>query len=317
MIRFGTQNPGHPWWDVAEIVVEKLVGFYDPLLRGERVALVTPQDLQGALNNPLEVAEGVLDVGITTPSVSARMARDGTGPYERPHPNLRALAAYPHIDFVVFVVERDTGLTRLEQIAERRYPLTLVSGRRSPEGVEDVLTFAVGEVLRLHGASYAEIESWGGRVIYGGPTHIGGYRMLEGEAQALFQEAHISRVFAEIAESRPVEVLPVSDEALAAMERMYGFARNVVPAGHHAGARADTPTLDFSGWLLVCRDDLPWEQAYAFARACDETREQVAAVEKVRLAVDCPIDPAYLFGATAIPLHDGARAYAAEKGYVT
>ena len=317
MIRFGAQNPGHPWWDVAEVVVEKLVGFYDPLLRGERVSLVTPQDLQGALNNPVEVAEGALDVAITTPSVSARMAREGTGPFERPHPQLRALAAYPHIDYVVFVVDADTGLTRLEQIAERRRPLTLVTGRRSPDRVEDVLTFAVGEVLRLHGASYADVESWGGTVVYGGPTHIGGYEMLHGRAQALFQEAHVSRVFAEIAESRPVNVLPVSESALAAMEAAYGFARNVVPAGHHAGAREDTPTLDFSGWLLFCRDDLPFEQAYAIARACDETREQVAAVEKVRLAVDCPIDPVYLFTETAVPLHEGARAYAAEKGYVS
>jgi TRAP-type uncharacterized transport system substrate-binding protein len=317
VIRFGAQNPGHPWWNVAEIVTEALVGFHDPLLRGERVTISTPLDLQGALYNPVEVATGELDVAITTPSVTARMAREGTGPYDRAYGNLRALAAYPHLDPIVFVVDADTGLTSLSQLAEERYPLRLVTGRRSPEGIEDILTFTVGEVLRLHGASYADIESWGGTVIYGGPTHIGGHRMLAGEANALFQEAAVSPVFGEIARSRPVRVLPVGAEALDFMHETYGFARNTIPAGHHSGAEVDTPTLDFSGWLLFCRDDLPFEHAYAFARACDETRERAAADEKIRFAVDCPIDPRYLFGETAIPLHDGARAYAEEKGYVT
>jgi TRAP-type uncharacterized transport system substrate-binding protein len=316
VIRFGAQNPGHPWWNVAEIVTEALVGFSDPLLRGERVSLVTPRDLQGALYNPVEVATGELDVAITTPSVTARMAREGTGPYERAHGNLRALAAYPHLDPIVFMVDADTGLTSLEQLVEQRYPLRLVTGRRGPDGVEDILTFTVGEVLRRYGASYADVESWGGTVIYGGPTHIGGYRMLSGEANALFQEAAVAPVFGEIARSRPVNVLPVADHVLDFMRDTYGFARNTVPAGHHSGAKVDTPTLDFSGWLLFCRDDLPFEQAYAFARACDETREKAGAVEKIRFAVDCPIDAGYLFEETAIPLHDGARAYAEEKGYL-
>lgn len=315
VIRFGAQNPGHPWWVVAERVTEALVGFTSPLLPSVRVGLFTPSALQGARNNPIEVSDGVLDVGITTPAVGAKMAIDGTGIYERPYPGLRAIASYPHIDFVVFAVDADTGITSFEELVERRYPLRLVTGRKAA-GEQDVLTFTVEQVLQGYGIGYATIEEWGGEVIYGGPTHVGGLLMLERRANALFQEAQTAYVWRKIAESRPINVLPVREEVLASLESRFGFARAVVPAGHYPGVEVATPTVDFSGWLLFCREDIPDEWAYAFAQACDATRAEIEKVVEVRRSLHVPIDPVYLFGETAIPLHPGAERYAREKGYL-
>jgi TRAP-type uncharacterized transport system substrate-binding protein len=317
IVRFGTQNPAHPWWSVGERVTEALVGFSTPaLLPSVRISMVTPSALQGARNNPIEVSEGALEFGITTPAVTAKMAMEGTGVYDRPYPGLRAIASYPHIDFVVFMVDAATGITSLRQLVDEQRPLRVVTGRKSGDGQQDILTFTVEEVLRRYGASYERIEEWGGEVIYGGPTHIGGYRMLEGAADALFQEAQTARVWHEIADSRDVRVLGVAEDVIEGMRRDFGFARAAMPAGHYRGVVEETATVDFSGWLLFCREDVPDEWAYAFARACDETKEQVEAYPEVRRSLRTPIDPGYLFTETVIPLHDGAAAYARERGYL-
>jgi TRAP-type uncharacterized transport system substrate-binding protein len=317
LVRFGTQNPAHPWWSVGERVVEALVGFTTPaLLPSLRISMVTPSALQGARNNPIEVSEGALEFGITTPAVTAKMAMDGTGVYDRPYPGLRAIASYPHIDFLVFMVDASTGVTSLRQLVEERPRLRVVTGRRSGDGQQDILTFTVEEVLRRYGASYEAIESWGGKVIYGGPTHIGGYCMLEGEADALFQEAQTARVWHEIADSRDVRVLAVEEEVIEGMRRDFGYARATIPPGHYRGVVEETPTVDFSGWLLFCREEVPDEWAYAFAKAVDQTKEEVEAYPEVRRSLRTPIDPRYLFHETVIPLHDGAAAYAREQGYL-
>ena len=316
-ILFGVQNPAHPWWKVAERIVERLVGFHAPLLPGARIGLVTPPDLQGARSNPVEVGNGRLDVGITTPSVAAHMAREGVGVYDRPAPGLRALAAFPHIDCIVFAVDARTGIQSLEQLVEQRYPLRLVTGRRSAPGNDDVLTFAVEQVLRAYGASYADIESWGGTVTYGGPTHIGGKLLLEDGADALFQEARTQPIWREIADSRPMRFLPVRQDVRDAMRKRYGFGEFTIEPGDYRGVDAPVPTVDFSGWLLFCRDDLPFDQAYAFAAACAEIGERSDELPTdVQRSLRMPIEVGYLFRETAIPLHPGAEAFALEHGYL-
>jgi uncharacterized protein len=314
VVRVGAQNPNHPWWSIADRITEALVGFSSPLLPSVRVALVTPSALQGARNNPIEVSTGDLEIGITTPSVTAKLAVDGIGVYERAYPGLRAIAAYPHIDFLVFMVNASTGLTSLRHLVESQHPLRVVTGRKIGDE-QDILTFLVEEVLRRHGASYKEIERWGGEVIYGGPTHIGGYRMLEGVADALFQEAQTAQVWHEIAEDRDVTVLALEDDVIDGIEQDLGFRRAVIPSGHYRGMERDVPTVDFGGWLVFCREDFPAEWAYAFAQACDITRGEVEAYPEVARSLATPIDPAYLFGKTAIPLHAGAALYARERGY--
>lgn len=315
VVRVGAQNPGHPWWAVAEIVLEELVGFTAPLLPSVRAGLFTPSALQGARNNPIEVSEGELDLGITTPAVSARMAVEGTGIYDRPYPGLRAICSYPHIDFVVFAVDAATGIASFEELIERRHPLRLVTGRKAGDSA-DVLTFTVEQVLRGYGIGYETIEEWGGEVIYGGPTHVGGLLVLEGRANALFQESQTAYVWRKIAESRPINLLPVREDVRASLEERFGLAQAVVPAGHYPGVDVETPTVDFSGWLLFCREDIPDEWAYAFAQACDVTRGKVEEVVEVRRSLQVPIDPRYLFRETAIPLHPGAERYAREQGYL-
>lgn len=318
IVHFGAQNPTHPWWYVADRIVQALVGYEDHLLPGVQFAVVTPRDLQGALNNPIDVAAGTLALGITTPSVSARMAVEGIGAYDRTHGGLRAIAAYPHIDYVIFAVDAATGITSFEQLAAEHYPLRLVSGRRSDRGI-DVLTFTVEEVLRQYGITYETIREWGGEVFFPGPAHIGGRLLLDGRADALFQEAEMLPIWGEIdSPPRRITYLPVSETVRDHMRDTYGFAKREIPAGRWPGVTEPVATVDFSGWLVFCREDFPDDWAYAAAKACDVARGAVDnGPGNVTRCLALPLDCAYMFTETVIPLHPGAHRYADEQGYLS
>jgi TRAP transporter TAXI family solute receptor len=313
-LRLGVQNVEHPWWHLAGWLTEALVGFGRPLLPEARVAVVTPPRLHAARLNPIDVADGLLEAAFTTPSATAAMAAAGTGLYERPYDGLRAIAAYPHDDFLVFAVDAAAGIRSFDDIAGR--PLRLVTGRGSDEGEQDVVTYAAEQVLLRHGASYAQLREWGGSVTYAPSPHLGAKLVLEGKADAYFQEAQNAPFWRELATSRDVVFLPVPEPTLAHLESL-GFRRAEIPAGHYRGVEEPVPTVDFTGWLLFCREDLPDETAYALARAVDETRPRVEEGDPiVRSPLTLPIDPARLFRETILPLHPGAEAYAREQGYL-
>jgi uncharacterized protein len=256
-------------------------------------------------------------VGITTPSVAARMALEGLGIYDRPAPGLRALAAFPHIDCIVFAVDSRTGIESLEQLVEQRYPLRLVTGRRSAPGNDDVLTFTVEEVLREYGTSYADLEAWGGSVTYGGPTHIGGRLLLGDGVDALFHEARTQSIWREIGEARPLNILSVREDVRETLRNRYGFGEYTIEPGDYRGVEAPVPTIDFSGWLVFCREDLPFDHAYALSRACAEIgANSMELPADVRRSLRMPIDVDYLFRETSIPLHPGAEAFAREHGHL-
>ena len=316
-VRLGVQNVEHPWWHVAGWLTEALVGFGEPILPDARVAVVTPPRLQAARQNPIDVSEGRLDAAFTTPSVTASMAAAGVGVYDRPYGGLRGIAAYPHDDFLVFAVDAATGIESFDDLATREEPLRLVTGRGSDDGEHDIVTFAAEQVLLRHGSSYAAIRARGGSVVFGQSPHIGARLVLDGEADALFQEAQSAPFWRELADSREVRFLPVPEQTLEALAAEYGFRRAEIPAGHYHGVDAPVPTVDFTGWLLFCREDLPAETAYALARAVDETRPRVESGDAVvRGPLTLPIDPVRLFAETVIPLHDGAAAYAREQGHL-
>jgi TRAP-type uncharacterized transport system substrate-binding protein len=323
VLRMVSQNPAHPWWKISEVLGEALVGFTSPggfdtpfgakPLKGVKFGLYTPTALAGALFNPIEVAEGLYDIGITTPSAAAYMSERGIGPYSHPTSGLRAIAAYPHNDFLIFQIDSKYGVTSLRELGELKPPITLVTGRLGDKGEEDVLTYTIHEILRQHGFSFADIESWGGRVIYGGPTHVGGHIVLDGDADALFHEAQGQPIWGEIARSRDMVVLSVDDEVRDRMASEFALRPRVVPAGHLSGAVEDVPTVDFSGWLVFVREDFPEEWAYAVAQAADQTRGLVDNLGMGSSLV-LPVTQDNLFTETVIALHPGAARYAREQG---
>src|ERR1700722_4446870 len=132
-----------------------------------------------------------VDISILNPSLLLSMAHRGVGLFSQPM-RVALIAVMPHYDQLGFAVTTKTGLTSLDDIREKRYPLRL-----SVRGSLDASTaMAVELVLRAPGFSYDDIISWGGSISYDQPMppqtppgHLSRMaRVAQGELDAIFEE---------------------------------------------------------------------------------------------------------------------------------
>jgi TRAP-type uncharacterized transport system substrate-binding protein len=102
------------------------------------------------------------------------------------------------------------------------------------------------------------------------------------------------------------------------MKEAYGFSEAIIPKGRLKGVEEDLLTLDYGGWLLACREDLPEEVAYLLAKVCADQRDAVAAPYKDQpkhlQSFEIPITTQHLCTKCVIPLHRGAEKYYREIG---
>lgn len=307
--------PGQNWMAIGSLLANGLGGYYSPLPDGTTIAAVTgtPPSALG-MDGPRLVAEGHYQFAITTPAWNLTCAVEGRGPYERPLP-LRALAAFPHDDRLALAVRRETGITDLRQIAERRVPLRLSV---PPREQGHPVTWVLDEVLGRCGFAPEDVERWGGALLKDRPRSQNSpdATPVDPSFDAVFDEAIMTLRWRRISETYDLRYLPLDEDVLAHCASL-GMPAGVLERGRLRGVEEDVPTLDFSGWVLYCSADLPEELAYLAIRALDEQRETITArftgptppmtspFELGRAAADVPV-----------PLHPGAEAYYREHGHL-
>ena len=81
------------------------------------------------------------------------------------------------------------------------------------------------------------------------------------------------------------------------------------------GLREDLPTIDFSGWPMIVRADMPSKVAYALCEAIEKRRELIPTdnYKALNVAQLCANDEEAPYDA---PLHAGARRFYRERGYL-
>jgi TRAP-type uncharacterized transport system substrate-binding protein len=288
------------------------------------VAGVGPADRPLSLyasDNP----EGIHDVverraamALVNPSVMLTLAYRGTGPFTAPQP-VRAIAVMPSYDLFAFVVTADTGLTSLEDVRERRFPLQIsMRGQRS-HSIHPVLDC----VLRAAGFSVDELVSWGGGIHYEGgfdaPERSGfdapeRLKMAQdGTINAIFDEAIVRWLDKALAIG--MRALPLGATTMRNLEAL-GFRPNVLEAAVYPKLGADVETIDFSGFAIFVREDAPDALVTSICAGLDHRRDRVPwegagplpVAHMVRDTPDGPLD---------VPLHPAAERYWNERGYRT
>ncbi len=257
--------------------------------------------------SPFAVAEGQSDLSFFNPSAYLTMAYRGTGPFSTPLP-FRTVAVFPSWDRMAFAVSRRVGIKSLSEIGERRLPL-----RVSVRAVDtDTTRFVVDEVLATMGFSLKDLESWGGS-IHRGQVPADRSRLAgieDGTIDAVFDEGIAA--WARVALSHDMELLPVESAAQQRMERI-GWKVLPIPRSWDPKMEADVPAVDFSGWPLFTRDDVPDEIIYRICQSLDAHRSTIPfdlerPVELGDLCNDSDFAP------FDVPLHPGAERYYREKG---
>lgn len=317
IIKIASHSPSHPWWGITDQIAEGLNGYREELGPVSSVAISTARFGLGSLENPKTVGEGRVDAAITNPPVTAKMAMEGKGPFRKSVGELRAIARFPEPDYIFWLVAEELGISSMQELVARKPPMVLVSGRVGPGG-PDTITWTIEEVMKWYGFSYKDVEAWGGKVLFPGPAVVGVPMVRERQANAIFQEGVHEICWENLVDARPMRCLPLDQGVVEYMKKTYGFDESIIPKGRLKGIDRDLLTLNFGGWLLFCRADLPDEVAYLLAKTSMERRNDIAAPYKdltphLRL-IEFPTTPEHLCTKCVIPLHPGAERFYREFG---
>src|SRR5579884_3649308 len=110
---------------------------------------------------PKIVGRGEADVCMTTPTWYGEAAHFGRFDFDRPY-DVKAIATFPHDDRLAFAVRKETGITSLHDLREKKYPLRVAipsSRQLHPAGL------IAEEALAQYGVTLRDIEAWGGAVL--------------------------------------------------------------------------------------------------------------------------------------------------------
>lgn len=262
-----------------------------------------------------QVFERQLDISILNPSAILTMAHRGVGLFQHPM-EVATIAVLPHYDQLGFAVRQDTGLTSLDDIRDKRYPLRL-----STRGSADwCTTRLVEQVLQAHGFGYADIIAWGGSVSFDQPMPNHASRLGKaqaGELDAIFDEG--IQVWANQVTAAGLHFLPLAENRLVELEQR-GFRRGTIEQARYPALPADVATVDFSGWPIYTRLDAPDLLVRKFCEGLEANKAQLpwqmgklpqAPMPLARMVQESPETP------LDVPLHAAARHFWQQCGYLS
>jgi TRAP transporter TAXI family solute receptor len=207
----------------------------------------------------------------------AALKGDSRVGYKQAYPGITAIAQLADKDQLgvfQFVVTKETGLTSFDDIKKRKFPLKLATSLRA-----SIAEVSTSTVLEAYGVTYDDIKAWGGRV-----DHIGWREAVdaakEGRINALGANAQYPYpFFVELGVSKPVNILSMSDEMAAKLEKdLPGLERHTIPANDvkdYRGVDKDVHTVA-TGFLVIVRSGLPDDLVYVLTKTIVENYKPIA-----------------------------------------
>lgn len=266
--------------------------------------------------NIYAIGEYEVDFAITTPPVTAVLARAGNAYFKIAYSDLRAIAVFPQNDWVMCVADASLGINSYEQIRERKLAVRIAT---NPIGSENGVSFLVEQMFRVHGITPSDIENWGGSFVEvaGAPEAAG--KVLDGEADIACHEYW--KAFYRLTDKKPVSFLPVSEAAMNELSQRFAYQRNFIPKDIFGPGlpSEDVLAVDYSDWLVLTNAKVPDAIAYTAAKVAVEDRIRGFEVlysgqtERQRSA-DIPVKPELMWKNVGVPLHPGAERYYREAG---
>jgi TRAP-type uncharacterized transport system substrate-binding protein len=242
------------------------------------------------------------------------MAYRGKGPFRKKLP-LRALAVFPSYDVMGFAVHESTGITSFAQIKKERFPLKLSTRLVTQTALKENSTmFTVAAVMQAAGFSFADLRKWGGKIhLATRPSDPARRESIEsGTVNAIFDEGIKS--WSRTALENGFRFLPVEGALLKKLVAM-GYRPAVMSKSRFRGMAEDVTTLDFSGWPMIVRADMPEDTAYALCESIAKRQEVIPTdnYKPLEMAQLCANDEEAPFD---VPLHKGAERFYRERGYL-
>ncbi len=251
------------------------------------------------------------DLAIINPASVLSVAARGQGIFKTPRP-VRAIAVIPSWDQFVFAVRPEMGLTRFEDIAEKRTALRVVMRGMA----EHTLHHMFDDVAACAGFSRDDVKAWGGEIRKEGHLPYPGTAkfaaLISGKIDAIFDEA--SSGWTNEALEAGMTILPLGEPTVQKLEAM-GYRRAVMPKAEFPKLPRDVLTLDFSGWTVFVHAEAEDELVTQICAALDARKMRIPWEEEGPLPVERMAREARDTPQT-VPLHPAAERYWRELGYL-
>src|SRR5581483_12284272 len=212
--------------------------------------------------------------------------------------DLRLLARIEQPSYLMIAVTKESGLTDLKQIRERKMPVRILGGNAA--------------IQEYYGLTAKDVEALGGKILAGNnllknpnfDVIIGGGVLANNPEGNMWYEMTIRKdlIFLPIPEE--VRQRLVKDNPLAQLVNLpFRYMRGV----------PDTPiaSVGTSGTAVYGREDMPESFAYDVAKAIDEHRDLLKWA-----IMPFSFDSATVADGAGVPLHPGAARYYREHGYL-
>lgn len=266
-------------------------------------------------SSTIEGVKAIVDkeagLAIINPAILLTLAYRGTSVFQRPQP-VRTLAVIPSFDQYVFAVNSNTGLTRFEEIAEKRYPLRIAL-RGMPDHSLHVM---LDDIVAAAGFSLEDLRAWGGDARKEGfvpvPNGPKFQALARGDINAIFDEA--ADVWVEQALDAGLTVLPLGEDTVCKLEAI-GYRRAYLPKSLYPKLPGDILTVDFSGWPIFVHAECPDDMVTQFCGALEARKDSIpwqgdGPLPLERMCRDTPETP------QDVPFHPAAERFWRERGYL-
>jgi TRAP-type uncharacterized transport system substrate-binding protein len=248
------------------------------------------------------VHEGMADLSVSV-SEAAGWAYRAEAAYEGwRHTSLRAIASFFQPQWLLWAVRWEAGLISLDQLAERKAPLRVVTF--APSGMSATWAFVTSQVLDKYEIAWKNVPGWGGRLW--NPfddervVREGHFDMIVLPAGPPF--GRLARLWQQASALHNLRYLQVRTDYLDALTRDHGLEASNLPLDLFPGVELGVPSLYFPNFVLYASERLEDEQAYELARLLNEN---IATLRRYNVAFDA----ALALERTGCPPHPGALAY--------
>jgi hypothetical protein len=220
---------------------------------------------------------------------------------DKPRKNLRLIANIQDPSYVLAAAKKETGITDLSQIKQKRWPVRILTAGIDNESSQRILSY--------YGLSRQSIEAAGGRIV-NSRVEQENFDIVIGGAGVMSTAPEWS-IWTDISQNFDLTFIRLPDDLLDELAQDGEQEHGIIPPGLYRGVNEPIKTVVRTGTVIYCRDDTPDDFVYTVARAMDE---QQHLLQWSHLNFSYNIHT--VWNGYEVPLHPGAARYYKEKGYM-
>lgn len=302
---FSTLGVGTAWYVYAGTIVQVATSYLP------RDYIIDIEPTGGGISGPILVGEKRADIAFgNTPSV--KWVSEGIVLGRPKLPTIRALVGgFDYSQIVVIFTDsfvRKSGITSLEDLVTKKYPVRVAIKAKGSLG-----EIAAAQIFQILGISYEDIKKWGGSVTHAAPLEIS-QMLIDGKADITIDVVPPGQqAVLQITMSTKVHFIPLSERVRSELVKL-AWEEYVLPANSWPQQDKDYPTVQ-AGIVLIARDDLPEDVAYALTKAICENKPSLVAAHASLQSFE-PTEAWKPEKVGGIPLHPGAERYYREVGWI-